>query len=333
MTSNDFVAVAGNVPNIKVWGYVSWYTIPESVEIKDTDLYTLAIKHGIPSSYLPAKICKADAFRTATREVIPSKKVSQVKVDEIISDKDEIIRTFERPSSRELDQEILKNDMNATINADKRHIATARYDRNTDLVDIKVIDYNYSDMMKDVVTKYNRYSEFYTGDAIRRMTKNFIRDMSGISMRKSGGVEFIPFKNCELLKKFAGMLQEINSNCEIETIPLIPRDEIENQHQSNMIEKHLVDDISTNVADVIKLFGGDAKILSSKNTIKELITEFSLLLKDNQFTESKINGAVLKFNDQMALVKDYKELLQVNLTEIEDDLNLLKEQTRKIIAK
>jgi len=322
-----------NYTGFKPKGVLTWYSIPEDIMIKADLLKDQAKKFGLPEEYLPSEIRKVDAFKRATTKAIPPKRVAIVRVREIkTDDRDKLIRMYERLVSESNDTSTLKLKVDAQVQPEWEHIGTAVY--NTRMKSVATIVQNkaFDFILREVENMYDMYSEYYEGNAIRTMTKDALHKMSSITMRKAGGIEFIPIQYEPVLESLSNLLKSISQDCEISTIPLIPRSDGEADDQGKLIHNKLIHEVTSNAREISVKLGISGT--ATMTTVQGLISQYATLLQSNQhIAKGKLNEAVKSFADNQKLITEYEGLLNTEMSGLKASVTVLQEQLKEMLKR
>lgn len=279
-------------------GHLEFHTISEC-EITRNELNKLLIAHGF-EKYLPKEISPSDAFRRATTDIQKSKVETgnpdifvNYLVREVYSDRTEIVRKIVVETVDKAGKTLSYQPEEATI----------RYDKKADKVEYTASSYLTEGLINEAIALFEKHRITYNSRHIREMVFNIIGSFSPISLKPSGGVYFVPAKFTTELTDFIKLVNQLGES-EAYKIPLIRNDE-----NTDMVRKKLQDHI------------------------KNAIWEAAEYLKNPTFDKSNANIKLALVKQVVKDFTEYQQVLQDELTDMEDSLSLLKMQARRIVER
>lgn len=292
-------------------GSLIWHTISDCKITRD-QVQDLFYQTGIDSKYLPKHINHRDAFRRATkiaeinRVPIEKGKYLNLLVREVKMDKEEMIRTITREvvdaNNERLEYtEIIKLRLTGS-NLSSEYMAS-----------VSDIEMEQAEKVLDV---YQENRKHYEGTNMRLLVKNMLSDCSPVSVRPSGGVNFVPVKHEEFaqaIKNFINGLDQYNitktGKSQAWTVPVVNA-----QEQREMVEQSLEIQVKS----------------ESESLIKEMT---SLIKSGNPFREKTVQGYVDRIKSLKKIVAEYEEMLEFQATSAKSALELALRQAVTLLEK
>jgi len=292
-------------------GRLFWYTVGETLVPID-ELTDFVIDNDITKELLPSEPKSKNAWRRATKEL------EKEYEDEIDEEDDNKISYLTRREDK-----------------DTRHFVKETYYPNKDKPEYEVLiewiydnenDYVSWKPMVDDDTRFREiagihsemskrkeiYENSFTEICIRRNIKKLLDVRGKISLKSSGGVYFIPEEHHELLKDIKKVLAKINEygkssfRSELWQVPVVS-----NSEQRNMIEH-----------------GIRKETVSFAN---QKMKEIKDILKNNkEITMKRYQTLIKELKKVEKRKEDYSEIIGRNLETCDEQVNIMKQQIRKL---
>ena len=288
-----------------VLGVIVSYTIGDMRVPRDA-LEEAFEKYNIPKDYLPNEIRATDAFRKASKSIEDKQKVYNEK-GELIYQRSILVRDLlfsQTMNIRKIVEEVRDVKSRKLIyDADVGNI-TFYKKNNTLKVDIIRDEYSF---LKDLLEeRYQEFLNFYDGNRIRYMVRQFLMDREPIIVRPHGGTYFIPAKYQDEVERLGEMINDLASRFAAslwDTIYIVtPFVDIEKNRE------------------LLKLRWD----LFVKNKCLELYEEISKLMEEGKYDRETARRYEQEINKLIESTRRYEDILQKQLTETKDILNKLR---------
>ena len=185
-------AVEGNAQS-KQLGTLMWWSL-EGNRISHDDLTITAIEKGLPKRYLPSEIKPHSAFKRAVRHS-NTKLPNGHLIRTINDDRDEfvvgVVKENRDTAGKNLSYKVLSR---VTFTKATGHTSN---------------DEDHS-VVNEIYALYKQHLDHHTDD-IRTMMTNFLKE-SGVSIRPSGGVYFIPAVYQSVLDSLCEVVKSVSSS-------------------------------------------------------------------------------------------------------------------------
>lgn len=286
---------ATNSEETAVIGYLNWYTI-SMTGIKSYDLERMLQRYGL-LRYMLKPRNPADAARCAMTDSAVSKSVDNSVTNklffvEVCSDKNEVIWKLVAEEIDKMGKRLLYDP----------NVATVRFDKETNTPEIQSCTLGEAiSLIHSAFDLYREYRGTYTAKHIRDLVSRMMSDLSPIPVRPSGGVYFIPARHESALDTLISCINEFGDS-ESYKIPLI--NTVENK---DMVRKKLNDYILNTVRDV---------------------AEF---LKTDKIEKGVANAKLQTVKKVMGDFKEYQKELELAMGDMAEVLDLLKQQSMKLL--
>ena len=305
---------AGLICNIDLTG---------SVHVPADDFKLLAEKYGIDSSLIPRPLSKSGAFQRATTRSVDSSafKDEPIICKEIKNDRQSIIRVFEK-RLRDFDhgKTILEGKENCPL---MLHVATLEYDKIKDQVSYTLFHQEGQGIIENVIEEYNKTAECYNIEQIRTFQQNGLKKFGCVKTRTNGGSDFVPPYYEQECRDFCRFLEDVcNANVTLFTI-------MNDENGKKSIKKALENDITQKVGEEYKKLTGKK---AGVQELSDLICEFSIALQNKtKLKRDGIGSMITRFDEVMKFVEEYKSLLEDDLSVIEGQVLLTKQQLEQAL--
>lgn len=282
-------------------GRLCWYTIPEAISVSRSDLEREFQKAGLREGWLPRPIRPSDAFRRASA-LLQRKNIEVVK-DEVYAN----VLVREVSSNRE---EIERHIIWETVDSTEKHlsyrqVATLRLEKAGDTVTANTelgVSSEVAQGCDGFGESFSRCLENYDGNGVRKCVGEIVHQLMATVVRPSGAVYFVPEKKAEDLGRMGSLIKNLGAD---------------------YFEVPLVD-------------ARDTRDMVAKNFIRqttEMIASLAEVLKDPGATKGKYLAALDQSKYLTEQVKEYRELLQINMSDLEGRIKLLSLQALSIVDK
>ncbi len=283
-------------------GRLCWYTVPEDIWVSRDELERRFKASGLKEEWLPNPIRPSDAFRRAS--ALLQKKNIEIVKDELYAN----ILVREVASNRE---EIERHLIWETVDSSQKHlsyrqVATLRLEKtagNTasaiaELAAPAEVSYSCDHFGET----YDHCLAHYDGNGIRKCVSQIVYALMATAVRPSGAVYFVLEKYAEELSRMGRLTKELGA--EYFEIPLMDA-----QDTRDMVVRNFI------------------------NQTGSMIQSLAEVLKDPKVTRGKCLGALDQSKRLTEQVKEYKSILQVNMTDLEERIKLLGLQAMTLVEK
>ena len=312
-------------------GSIVMYGLSVDLHIPYADFFKEAEKNGVPLHLLPMPLSPTGAFKRSTTGLKETfqKMEEPIFIKEVPSTKENIImRTFEKriKSSKEDTERMEKGKQYIPT---YKPIVTIMFDTFTSDMTYQLFEKEGKEIFRKVQDRYNELCGMANIQQVRATIQNAFRYYGSIKLRGNGGVDFIPAQHLQEWRNVTNFLDKFNGiDIKEFDLSVSPRNKKE-------IEDSLYDDIGDSICDEIKKLNGKT---TGSNSLNELITEFSKVLKENQSSKDALKNGALetmlnRYNETMEKVKLYKELLNTDLSVIDSQIEIAKSQLMTIVNK
>lgn len=299
-------------------GVIIWYTVPNDL-VRD-EILVGACKHaGIKP---PNPINPADAFRRVSKGVeqkrLPYGDESEQKTLNIL------VRDVKNTDSyiyRQIVREVVDSQNRVLEYAPEVEVV---YERASKSILINNIHKDESGRLlpltehveaavRTILNEFDREAHHYNGNHVRGVLRRAFTESSGIPLKDSGGLYFIPRQHMGIvrnLKDFAYYLRAEGYRLNLTDLPVIDsadrRDMVLDAMKERMRDQH------------ISLM---ARISKTKKEMDE----------GRHIPPSVIAGFLKDVQDARKVTADFEELLETSLNEIKDTFSLLEEMVKQLM--
>ena len=305
-------------------GMVAMYSLDSKLKVSIQDLRESARKNNIPNELIPNPLSPAGAFQRATTYVASTvvKNAEPIICKEVENSATRIVRVFEKRilDSTEDVEKAFDGKENIPVYT---HVATMSYDKATGSILTHTFHSCGKDITRRALEKYDEIVGWHNIQQIRKMIQDGFTKYNAVALRKNGGVTFVPDCDAEPFSRFVKMCEEIQG------VSILTLDIKFTASNRATITDALQDHLTETIEDEIKRL--DGKTTGSK-ALNELVTEFGTALMAGKVKKDCLGNMVNRFQDTMKLVSKYRELLQVDLTQTEAQMELAKSQLGKVLA-
>jgi hypothetical protein len=278
-----------------------WYTIPEAISVSRSDLEREFRKVGLREDWLPRPIRPSDAFRRASAllerkniEVVKDQIYANVLVREVSSNREEI--------ERHLIWETVDSEQKRLA---YRKVATLRLDKGSDAVSMEMELAAPAEVISGCdgfSESFSHCLENYDGNGVRKCVGEIVHQLMATAVRPSGAVYFVPEKKAEDLARMGSLIKDLGAD--YFEVPLVDA-----QDTREMVVKNFI------------------------HQTTQMIESLAEVLKDPKATKGKYLAALDQSKYLTEQVKEYRELLQVNMADLEGRISLLSLQALSLVDK
>lgn len=318
-------------------GRLFWYTIGETLAPQE-ELRDFVYDEGIVDDLVPQTPSKKVAWRRATRDM--ERKI-------IISGEEEetpehLTQFVEESEELEMDEvkhdeetEYIAEYMVRKLDKDTKHLVreVRRPDEGrldyTELIEWQYVNdddhvawkplnpeeshRDLAKMHKEMSERMQTYEESASEYEIRKRVNFLLSKQSRITLKSAGGVYFIPEENHEVIEDVKKLLDKINEwsttsgfMSELWQVPVIS-----NENQKDLIENGIREE-TVKFAD------------KRMKEIKEILEN------NEEITQKKYNNLIDELKDIEERKQEYEDIIDRNLETCEEQVNIMKQQVRKL---
>lgn len=286
-------------------GYVFWFSIGEA-NYKREDMESSMIQNGLDINFLPKPVNPVDAFARASREC-------EVKSWKAHADSEEYKNFMVRDVVRAGENHV-KRIVVETVNS-KREVlshdaeaAVLRFNTKSGVMSTECNDPNCLDLLNHAEQVFEEYVKVHNGNTVRGSIQRLLNTLSPILMRATGGVYFVPIKYED---EILATVRYINSlvKGDAATMPVV------NNAEGQMLIKRKLEEHLQGVIENCKkaiLANEDLTIMPER--------------KRKDLEKTALETAMLAIHQ----FKDYKEILEGELSQVEAAFNLVKSSVTKM---
>ncbi|MDH6372820.1 DNA-binding protein H-NS [Paenibacillus sp. PastF-3] len=298
---NNYAAVGmEDRNNVSIVGHLCWYSCTAKLIARSLLRDYIGLS-GVSDRFMPNDIRIPDAFRRAT-SAIAGKKQIKMGNDTVSYLVKEVVSTREMVQ-RNVVREVINSRKTNKLRYDTEEAIITLDKENNNTIHTSIYNTEVEPLVEKAIELFETFKTTHDDAAIRAMLKNIINSMSPVMVKISGGVYFIPIKYEEELMAFCDLANQISPE-EAHMVPMI-------KTSSNM--------------DLIR-----------KSTVKQLNESFQKLKNtyDNeQASAADITIAVESCNLSFKVIEDYKELLQGDLSTVEQSLGSMQRMLRDLSSR
>jgi len=303
MNDKSLAVYGSNVAAANILGHLFWYTVPE-LNITRDEIANAFDSVGVDKRHMPFPISPRDALRRASRVRVPfdEQKATHLVREVALSDgiARHIVREerIETPSGKRLEYKPL--------------VALEITDDNP-AINVNLLDYAMDPqdpcfgIVADIKARYDIARDHYDASAIRRIIYTVLRACNPISVRPSGGVQFVPQKHEATLFAVAEMFPKVAGNGKFWFLPVINA-----ENQREMVSASLDDHVATEAAAIVADLG---RVLKGRQEVTPTLTE----------------KYVKRVQAVSAAVKEYEDLLETKAITAKSHLELAEHQLRALL--
>ena len=312
-------------------GTIVMYSLSVDTHIPYADFFKEAERCGVPLHLLPMPLSPKGAFQRSTTGMKETfqKEAEPIFIKEVPSTlPNTVMRTFEK-RMRSSKEDTERMEKGKTYIPTYKPIITIMFDVTNEVMTYQLYEAEGKDIFKKVQARYNELVGMCNIQQVRATIQNAFKHYGSIQLRHNGGVNFIPAQYDSEWKAFTMFLDKFDG---VEIMELNVRND---SHNKATLKNALMDDTGDSICEEIKKLNGKT---SGSTSLKELITDFSNVLKENQSSEDKIGASALesmlnRYNETMNKVSIYKELLNTDLSVIDSQIEIAKSQLMSIVGK
>lgn len=305
-------------------GTLVMYSLKQDCKVGYYDMYDLQAKYNVPRELIPDQQSKQGAFQKATTLVAGRvvRNQSPVLCKEIIVDKYRIVRTFEKRvvDTEESKEIISEGKQNIPV---YEHIATMIFDKGTQTINTRVLRPEGEQVVQDSLKNYNELCDGMHIALIRKMIQKAFDHYGSIKLRHNGGVNFIPQENSKEFDRFCNLCNNI------EGVDIMTLEIKYSSNNKGTIAEALDNTINDSIEDEIKKLDGKT---TGNKMLTELVADFSELINNKSVHKEALASAITRFDKTLKIVKQYQELLEIDLSQTEAQVNIAKAQVVKLLA-
>jgi len=310
-------------------GTIVMYSLSTDMHIPFDEFAKEAQKCQVPLHLLPASLSPVGAFKracTGLRETFNAlpEPIFIKEVESTIPHT--IMRTFEK-RMRSSKEDTIRMEKGAEYVPVYKPIITIMFDYFTEDMTYQLYEKEGKEIFKKVQAKYKDTCGCANIQQVRATIQNAFKYYGSIQLRHNGGVNFIP---AQYTSEWANFTKFLGAFKGVEILELNVRND---SHNKASIKTALIDDIGDSIEEEIKKLNGKT---NGSKSLKELITDFSDVLKENQSSEKKVGSGALesmlnRYKETMDKVALYKELLNTDLSVIDSQIEIAKSQVMKLV--
>jgi len=307
-------------------GTLAMYSLRTDSRVAIQDLRDLFTQYQVPLHLIPNPLSHAGAFQRATTMVATKVVKSDCPIicKEIQSDKDYIVRTFEK-RLMETPEDIEKIKEGSEGIPVYCHVATMVYNRPTGLINKCVLHPEGQEVVNRAMQNFNEINGWHNIQQIRKMIQNALRFYGAIDLRRNGGVNFIPENNTEDFGRFCKVCDQING------VEIITLDIKFTQNNKAAIAEALQEHINDSIEEEIKELNGKT---TGNKLLGELIVDFSESLRNGKkIKKDGLESMLKRFKNTMQVVNEYRDLLEIDLEQTSTQIALAQKQVAAMLEK
>lgn len=288
-------AVSSRADQESILGYLFWYSLSDGDYDRET-LRKALLDNYLDERLLPKQIRKRDAFKRATKAV-ERKRVEQ---DEETKHqyRNYIVRNVKTSGDllqrnivvEEVDQQGQKLEYESDASCLFFNQKSEQFYFHTNTSDMMV-----EQLVEEADELFNKYCTHHTGQTVRMSILNMVKAMSPTPVRPSGGVYFIPAKHQHTLTNVKGFLKSIKG--EGFMLPVINDEE-----GRDMVQEKL------------------------KQHIDKIYHDCFVALRSPEMTRNQMYGALSEATRVVRDFKDYKQMVSIDVDNIETKIDMIQEQ-------
>lgn len=283
-------------------GFLILYSIGDDLYYRE-DLRKLLIANRIEEKYLPKPIRSSDAFRRATKAV-ETKRHRENETAEVY--KNFIVRDV-----RSKGDILQRNIVIETVNQQGERLeyntegAKMYFDKSTDQFTFVANDIMASDLAEEAQKHYDIYLKAHNGAAIRASVVSYLYTLSPISLRNSGGAYFVPHKFKSEIENFCNYVSSLDKG---DAQMYYLSDNTKNRNR-------IKDNVKDNLDKVI-------------NQCRSVIQD-----DEGKFQKGQIASIVDDARRVVGQFKDYRELLNDTVNDLEGSVDLIRQSINLVLSK
>lgn len=282
-------------------GYLTWYSVGDDLYNRE-DLRQALMLNGIDGKYLPNEIRGADAFRRATKAIETKRHREEETKEEY---KNYIIRDVVSNGTK-----LQRNIVIETVNQKGERLqynpegAKLHYNKEHEQFTFVANDTMAEELAEEAQCLFEKYRSHHNGASVRASVVHYLHTLSPTPVRPSGGVYFVPKKHTEQLRHLVNFVSGLPRG-ESHMIPLI------NSDDNRLMIKDKVKDNLDKIIDSCRLALSDSHSLQ-KTQVKTIVEDARRIV--TQF-------------------KDYRELLNDTIGDLESSVELVRQSITEILRK
>lgn len=321
-------AVVNNNGELPIIGKLAIYNLGET-KAPVADLKSSATRHGFPENLLPSPINMPDAFRkSCTAATKRQKGIEPISLRYARDDREYMVAVFEKKIAF-TNEDIEKALNDEAIEPRVQHIATAVLDKRGGGINLVPIVDEGNEVLDRVRAEFSKNTKYYDVNTMRRMVNNSFDAAHGIRYRRNGGVSFIPNSGLQTIEALCKVLRDVAPECSIDLSIDIADTAGHRSAVQDKLKEHMFDEIS----EIAKNMGCDKEIIASRTRMQDVIADFKRLLSSKEIGEKQAENAVLQFQAIKGTISDYRDLLEVNLETLNDQVEIIQKQMKGIMEK
>jgi hypothetical protein len=296
------VSAIQNEESTSIIGYLTWYSIGDDLYDRE-DLRKGLLTNGIKEKYLPNPIRPVDAFKRATKAV----ELSGFKEDASASEyRNFIVRDVVNKGDKQQ-----RNIVVEKVNQDGERLdydsegAKMFFDKKNEQFTFVANDMTAYELAEEAQKHYEMYLKAHNGAVVRASVVNYLNGLSPTPVRPSGGVYFVPVQHGENLRKIVRFVSDLPRG-ESHMIPLVNDDD-----NRKMIKDKVKDNLS--------------KILEQ--------CRFAISDDGTKLQKGQVRAIIEDARRIVSQFKDYKELLQDTVSDLESSVELVRNSINLVLEK
>lgn len=314
-------------------GNIVMYSLSTDISVPIQDVLAQASANNIPPVLLPPPQNDKGAFQKACTEVAVNMtaKTGNPCVRKMIAEDDQYLTVVFEMRMPDTDDDVQSaiagNDYVPTYPP----ILRINYDKVAGKIDNSRV---YKEVGRSVLgrveRRFNAMKTTYTIKQMRASIQSAFDYYGTIKLRHNGGVNFVPHTRIKDWRNYTNFIESF------EGVQIMELSVGNTAHNKNTVRDALSVSVNDTLEDEIKRLGG--KCNGSKE-LNELVADFSKALKDysaQKMTATKhqmLEGMLARFKATMLNVDAYKVLLNADLSSIDSQVDIAKQQLMALINK
>lgn len=286
----------------QVMGYLTWYSVGEDLYFRE-ELRKKLLLSGIEEKYLPKAIRPSDAYRRATK-VIETKRYREVETTK--NYKNYIIRDVVSTGDK-----LQRNIVIETVNQAGERLdydtegAKMYFDKKSNQFTFIANDDHAEELAEEAQKYFELFCRAHNGATVRASVVNFMNTLAPTPVRPSGGVYFVPIKYVAELRKLVNYVSSLSKG-EAYMIPLV------DDNENRMMIRDKV-----------------------KEHLDKIIQQCRIAIADDEgkLQKGQITALIDEARRTVAQFKDYKELLNDTVADLDNSVEIVRNSINSILQK
>lgn len=304
MTLDKLLAVPGGaLSKAQLLGTITWFTVPD-LAVSAAKLKRLWQSEGLDGAFLPEQRKANHVFQLACRSVETrrggGKDSAEIKVDEVTDNPTETVYQVTR-LLRDREQRVIEFPPSMRV----------VFTKATEKITFDPLDPAHYDALKHLTRAieehYEKNVNKVPGQQIRHSIRDYFKVLGATTMRRSGGVYFLPIEAADTLDSMERIIGALYGDAsQFVMVPLA-----NSEGAREIVEREHTLDVS-----------GQAD---------EMIADLTNILKRGTVRKDKMANVVQQRKELSTLKAKYEDILGGISQEIESKLGLLDEQLEKVM--